>query len=204
MTDAKWLVYTDSRPMLELLRGQSTQRKLRLFLCACSRQLWDGNTPRVVKRVVEVAEQYADAIIGKETLRTVQQETEALHIMQVQNPLSSLAGWTLCPNAREAAEAMESLSQEEDRRLHADLLREVIGNPFRTTKVDRSWLAWNCGTVVKLAETIYEDRAFDHLPGLADALEEAGCSDLDILSHCRQGGQHFRGCWPLDLLLGRR
>jgi hypothetical protein len=186
MTEQEWLDCTDPRPMLEFLRGQSTQRKLRLFLCAFSRQRWVRNTPKVVKRVVEVAEQYADAIIGKETLRTVQQETEARHSMQVQTPLSSLPGWTLCPNAREAAEAMESLSRKVDRRLHADLLREMMGNPFRTTKADRSWLAWNESTITRLAQAMYDERAFDRLPILADALEDAGCTDADILGHCRQ------------------
>jgi hypothetical protein len=58
-------------------------------------------------------------------------------------------------------------------------------------------------TVTQLAESIYTDRAFDRLPILADALEEAGCDNADILAHCRQGGEHARGCWVLDLLLGK-
>jgi hypothetical protein len=57
--------------------------------------------------------------------------------------------------------------------------------------------------VVTLAKSIYEDRAFDRLPILADALEESGCHDPDILAHCRQPGEHVRGCWVVDLLLGR-
>ena len=69
---------------------------------------------------------------------------------------------------------------------------------------DVSWLAWNDGTVVKLAQAIYDDRAFDRLPILADALEDAGCQDADILGHCRQqGAVHVRGCWVVDLLTGR-
>src|SRR5439155_24569283 len=61
----------------------------------------------------------------------------------------------------------------------------------------------NDGTVVKLAQGIYDDRAFARLPILADALEEAGCMDTEILDHCRRAREHVRGCWVLDLLLGK-
>ena len=83
------------------------------------------------------------------------------------------------------------------------LVRDLFGNPFRPVTVDPSWLAWNERTVVKLAQGIYDERAFDRLPVLADALEEAGCDDPDILGHCRQPGEHVRGCWVVDLLLGK-
>ena len=84
-----------------------------------------------------------------------------------------------------------------------DLLRDVFGNPFRWTLLDPSWLAWNDGTVHKIAQAIYDERAFDRLPILADALEDAGCDDADILRHCREPGEHVRGCWVIDLLLGK-
>jgi hypothetical protein len=84
------------------------------------------------------------------------------------------------------------------------LIRDIFQNLFRPVAVDPSWLAWNDGTVVKLAQAIYDDRAFDRLPILADALEEAGCDNADILAHCRQTGEHVRGCWVVDLILGKR
>ena len=64
-------------------------------------------------------------------------------------------------------------------------------------------VAWNDGTVRKIAQAIYDERAFDRLPILADALEDAGCDNADILNHCRNGGEHVRGCWVVDLLLGK-
>ena len=94
-----------------------------------------------------------------------------------------------------AAEAAEYI-------VHCDLLRDIFGNPFCPVALDPSWLAWNDGAVRKMAQAIYDERAFDRLPLLADALEDAGCADAAILGHCR-GGEHVRGCWVIDLLLGK-
>ena len=82
--------------------------------------------------------------------------------------------------------------------LECKLLRDILGPmPFRAVAVNPSWLAWNDAAVRKMAQAIYDDRAFDRLPILADALEDAGCDDPDILAHCRSG----RGACPR--LLGR-
>ena len=62
---------------------------------------------------------------------------------------------------------------------------------------------WRTPNVVSLAEAIYEQRAFDRLPILADALMDAGCDDADMLAHCQAGGLHARGCWVVDLILGK-
>jgi len=83
------------------------------------------------------------------------------------------------------------------------LIHCIFGNPFCPVCIDPAWLAWNNGTAVKIAQSIYDDRAFDRLPIMADALEDAGCQDADILGHCRHSGQHVRGCWVVDLLTGR-
>ncbi|MBL8793270.1 MAG: hypothetical protein JNM56_05145 [Planctomycetia bacterium] len=80
-------------------------------------------------------------------------------------------------------------------------LRDVFGNPFQPMTVDP---AWRTSTVSSLAQAIYHERAFDRLPILGDALEDTGCDNADILNHCRQPGDHVRGCWCVDLLLGKR
>jgi len=83
----------------------------------------------------------------------------------------------------------------------AAMLRDIFGPlPFRPVPLEPTWLT---PTVVKLAQTIYDRYAFNRLPVLADALEEAGCTKADILAHCRQPGEHVRGCWVVDLLLGK-
>jgi hypothetical protein len=82
----------------------------------------------------------------------------------------------------------------------AVLLREVFGNPFRPAVPQQRWLT---PTVVKIAQQVDNERYFEDLPVLADALEDAGCDNADILSHCRGPGPHVRGCWVLDLILGK-
>jgi hypothetical protein len=96
-----------------------------------------------------------------------------------------------------ADRAIESAAQ-------SDLARDVFGNPFRHESIDQAWLTWSDGAIPKLAQTIYEEKAFQQLPALADALEAAGCRNDQILSHCRHPGPHVRGCWVLDLIMGRR
>jgi hypothetical protein len=85
----------------------------------------------------------------------------------------------------------------------ADLLRDIVGNPFRPAAVEPAWLAWNDRCVERMAQGIYEERAFDRLPVLHDALLDAGCDNEDILAHCRTPEGHVRGCWVIDLLLGK-
>jgi hypothetical protein len=82
----------------------------------------------------------------------------------------------------------------------ADVLREVVGNPFRPVSFPPNWRS---ETAVALATGIYAERAFDRLPILADALEDAGCDNADVLSHCRGPGPHARGCWVVDGVLGK-
>lgn len=87
---------------------------------------------------------------------------------------------------------------------HCRLLRCVFGPlPFRDPPRNPAWLEWNDAAVLRLARTIHADQLFDQLPVLADALEDAGCDDSELLGHCREETLHARGCWVLALLLGR-
>ena len=87
--------------------------------------------------------------------------------------------------------------------VQATLLRDIFGNPFCPIILDPAILAWDDGTIPKPAQASYEERAFDRLPILADALEEAGCDNADILAHFQGPGPHVKGCWVIDLLLGK-
>jgi hypothetical protein len=83
----------------------------------------------------------------------------------------------------------------------APLLRCIAGNPFRPVTVDPRWLL---SDVVSIAEGIYADRAFDRLPILSDALQDARCDLADVVAHCRSDGPHVRGYWAVDLVLGKQ
>jgi hypothetical protein len=103
--------------------------------------------------------------------------------------------------------------RNEEQAAQCRLLRDIIGNPFRPLPPRKGkraweerrmhWLNWNDATIRHMAESIYEERAFDRLPILGDALEDAGCNEAEILDHVRSDGSHVRGCWVIDLLLGK-
>jgi hypothetical protein len=98
------------------------------------------------------------------------------------------------------SEAEQDRFEEKQGRRWANLFREVFGNPFRPVTLDPSWLT---STVVTLAQQMYDTRDFSTMPILADALQDAGCDSDDILSHCRGPGPHVRGCWVVDLVMGK-
>jgi len=106
--------------------------------------------------------------------------------------------------AKRVAESAFVYHNKGTRRGIIDMLRDIFSNPFHPTpSIAPEILAGNYQTVLKMTHAIYDERAFDCLPILADALEDAGCEDATILNHCRQADDHVRGCWVVDLLLGQ-
>jgi hypothetical protein len=108
------------------------------------------------------------------------------------------------------AELMGQVLAPETNTFQVQALRCIFGNPFRGMRIDPAWLSWHDTTIPKIALAIYEERELPsgHLDNsrlaiLADALEDAGCADANILNHCRLPGEHVRGCWVVDLLLGK-
>ncbi|MCE9565142.1 MAG: hypothetical protein K8U57_24180 [Planctomycetes bacterium] len=90
---------------------------------------------------------------------------------------------------------------KQERIAHCNLLRDIFGNPFRPVAFAAEW---RTSTVVALAQEMYGSRDFSPMPILADALQDAGCDNDDILTHCRDAnGVHVRGCWVVDTILGK-
>jgi hypothetical protein len=117
------------------------------------------------------------------------------------------AAWAAGSDAGYYAEFLDA--QYAEQRVQTLLLRDLFGNPFPPASLAPAWLAKD-GTIPKLAQAVYEDRDLPsgHLDNhclavLADALEDAGCTDPEMLEHCRGPGPHVRGCWVVDLLLGQ-
>jgi hypothetical protein len=92
---------------------------------------------------------------------------------------------------------------DDETRVQIGILRDIFGSTFRSITIEPSCLAWKNGAVPELAQAIYDQRAFERMPLLAEALRDAGCTNADILDHCRSSGEHVRGCWVVDLLLGK-
>jgi len=115
----------------------------------------------------------------------------------------AVPAWRAVAADRVAFVAAQNEGAAAERARQCDVLRDLIGNPFPPAAVDPHWLVWNDRTVPRLARALYDEKDFDNLPILADALEDAGCDDADILRHCREPGEHVRGCWVVDLLLGK-
>ncbi|QDT24413.1 hypothetical protein HG66A1_62450 [Gimesia chilikensis] len=95
------------------------------------------------------------------------------------------------------------IARRAERAFQWKLLEDILGETSHKKKIKRKWLRWNDGYIPQLAQEIYDNRDFERMPLLADALEEAGCKDEDILDHCRKHTVHARGCWVVDLLLGK-
>jgi hypothetical protein len=117
---------------------------------------------------------------------------------------AAAAAWVGAAVGAETPDPIRSQETQAEWARQASLLRDVMGNPFRSVSINTCWLTWNDRTIPKIAAGIYADRAFDSLPILADALEDAGCDNADLLAHCRGPGPHVRGCWAVDLILGKQ
>jgi hypothetical protein len=231
MTEAEWSKCRELEPMLESLIGRASKRKCLLFQVGCCRRIWHLLTDDRSRRAVEVAEEYADGHATAGQLRTAGNKAENVNwaawerfnaAKKDKRPLlrEALAARAAMAVTRMGKYTRQSITgasgvgitvaqaaaqgvpaQRAEFAAQTDLLRCIFG-PLSTRPVtlDPSWLT---STVTALAQAIYADRAFDRLPILADALEDADCTNQDILSHCRSGGEHVRGCWVVDLLLGR-
>jgi hypothetical protein len=212
-TEAEWLACADPYEVLRIHPHAISDRQLLLWGCACCRRVWDGLTSHRQK-VVLVTELYADGQISQGELVASWDSSRSsawdAWLFSVDPPsiarcaayaahTVALHAWSRCSKLTPARNSVLARIRSQE----ADLLRHTLGNPFHPIGVDPSWLSWNRGTVTRLARSIYFERRFDEMAILADALEEAGCEMGSILDHCRQPGDHLRGCWVLDLLLGR-
>jgi hypothetical protein len=183
------------------------------------------------QRAVEIAERYADGLETLAALRAVRlrdyrEEPNYYALWSIWpavasalRPMADAVG-----AARAVAVAAHNHANREatddragsrrgarERSAQAELLRDILGNSFRPVPVvDPAWLGWEGGAAEQVARAAYEDRCLpegtldpDRLALLADALEDAGCTDAELLGHLRGPGPHVRGCWALDLVLSK-
>jgi hypothetical protein len=224
MTEDEWLVCTDPRPMLESLRDKVSERKLRLFMVACCRRVWNALEEDDRQAPVEVAERFADGQADAEEL------ADAFGELTDSCPVRI---WDECVNATVAdfvefdaiscaqAEAFEAAhkacwangeypddaAKQAEELAQTRLLHDLFGNPFHPITIVRSI---RTRSIVSLARAAYDERLLPsgeldpvRLSVLADALEETGASQ-EMIDHLRGPGPHVRGCWVVDAVLGKR
>jgi hypothetical protein len=207
---------TETRPdaLLEMTRGTGvrTGRRLRLFACGCYRLIWKRIKLAGIREAVEKAEEFADGTLSKQALAQFRYPRG--------NPRRDTPDWRLILSIPSLVTtkvvpghiawltrcAVEPEKYEPQKDWHefqaqADLVRDSFANPFHPVSFDASW---RTSTAVAIAQQMYESRDFAAMPILADALQDAGCDNDDILNHCRDAkGFHVRGCWVVDLVLGK-
>jgi hypothetical protein len=252
MTEAEWLACIDPQPMLEFVRRQASDRKVRLFAVACCRRVWPSLEHEEFRDAVRMAESFADGRVDRAEMLRAHEKAHAIFIALRRDPDSpsrdngpaaalTASGFPSPPKsiwhriadalddpwwedefdkgdalapalvtARHAARAAADLQGERsvldhpvtiaEHREQVALVHCLFGNPFRAQPDCTAWLKRE---EIALAESIYAERAFDRMPLLADALEASGCKNADVIDHCRSGREHARGCWVVDLLLGK-
>jgi hypothetical protein len=202
MTDAEWIECTDPQMMLEFIKGKASDRKLRLFAVACCRHILTSLTFECSRQAVQVSEQFADGLCSKHDLE--KRVDEAWDAIDSPYYLVSDAEFVAMCSAEPMSgyhAARDILTWGRILKDPSQLLRCMFGNPFRQMPINPRWLS---STVVDIAQAIYQEKAFGRMPILADALMDAGCDNQDIFTHCRSVDVHVRGCWVVDLLLGKK
>ena len=200
MTEEEWLSSTDPAEMLTSLTGKATGRKLRLLACAACRENISVTEHPIRDEILAVAERFADG-------EASEQERLAAFTATIQNDLLvgggyfALFGFVVGENSDELGTHLRKLMDgPPSMEATPSMIRELFANPFHPATFDPQW---RTATVVAMVRGMYEARDFSAMPILADALEDAGCEDLDILDHCRGGSTHVRGCWVVDRILGK-
>jgi hypothetical protein len=231
MTEAEWLTSEDPWDLLRSQlnefranRRKTGRRKLRLFGCASCRAIGNSlSDPRVLVAIDRV-ERFADGEVDTLTTPDIEEGTHQAWLDRLKMPVPPGMVQTQMPEYRVASAAGSLLKNDVVRCAHAvlrtyvivddadrrkwsnplqemcHLIRDIFGNPFRPATLDP---AWRTDTAVTLAKQMYESREFGAMPILADALQDAGSDSEDVLDHCRGPGPHVRGCWVVDLVLGK-
>lgn len=221
--EADWLNCNDPVPMIQAILPIASDRKLRLFVAACARRLWDLlEDSRSCRMAVEVAELYADSTASIEELNKAHETCvhyagsfgfshlpaaasyADLRSLVPEVPsmvIAAIAEIEEFPDTHTNLEAMRSERATNERSAQCEFLRDIFSSPFADS-VQFGWSERH-GEIRALAEQMYNLRRFDGMPLVAEKLRDAGYADDRILTHCRQVGSHVRGCWVVDQILGK-
>lgn len=208
-----WVQTDDWPAMFRAIPNIDGSRKLRLWCVAWARGVLavaDEHPPfaRVAgwftrsaiagyAREIDAGEAFADGLLSRRELHAAKSTSGGpWNVFHLPAGITRLTTANAASNLRSFANEFKIPTAQQ----LASLLRDIFGNPFRPVTFSP---AWRTDTAVSLARTMYESREFSAMPILADALQDAGCDSNDVLTHCREPGEHVRGCWVVDLVLGK-
>jgi hypothetical protein len=226
MTEAEWQACVDAEQMVAALPAATPPRRLHLLCAACCARVAPLLVDARSRGALETLVRYADGAATDDDLRGASESAlgafddlcDAAGDRYHQDPAATAAWavWTAATSewdslaggdtlagiaqgvlAQSAAAATDSADEGA---AQAGLIRDICGSPFHPVTVDPEWFT---PTVVSLARQMYDTRDFSQMPILADALQDAGCDNADVLDHCRGDGPHVRGCWVVDRVLGK-
>jgi hypothetical protein len=217
MTEQEWFAATSPDDLIKYLRLEwRVDRRVRLLGVACGRVLTPWLVAPQSHRALELVERIAEQPdAAHEQLEAANRaghrgrawaDRAADRCSAPASAVSHLAGLGIDVPFFTVAYQLQQAAEELGQREYMDVvmvsaIRDIFGNPFRPVAFDPSW---RTSAAVGLARSMYESRDFAAMPVLADALEEAGCDNPDVLAHCRDpDGAHVRGCWVVDLVLGK-
>lgn len=233
MTQALWRESADTFKMYSFVQKRGvSERKAGLWAVACARLTPLPEPNDLLARCADAVERVAEGERKPDSLDGLFREASGAcqacrgHLDTPPHFLAlaalRLTTWPVSRCAmhvplflREALEGLEGgLAAADAARLQADLLRDIFGNPFRIPPARSKWRHGGGANALDpreptpavrgLAVEIYADRAFELMPVLGDALADAGCEDEAVLAHCRGEGPPARGCWVVDLVLGKQ
>jgi hypothetical protein len=216
VTEAEWLACVVPERMMKRFYPRPSSRKYRLFACACCRHSWKVSpkapSPLAV-RAVELAELFADGLAVQvelwDCLTRLKDCRRTGLITGISDPQKNhpddlalnVIGVETIGDAKGASTFCRTVVPSPDQApTQVGFNRDIFGNPFRPVTFNPEW---RTDIATALARQMYESRDFGAMPILADALQDAGCENSDILDHCRGPGPHVRGCWVVDLVLGK-
>ena len=207
MTEKQWLSCKNPLTMLDAPCIPTADRKRRLFGVACARRVSHRLSDQKCEEAFEVVEQFVDGHLNRAGFFAAIEEMQAtIRAKRIKASDYFLPREFLRKSARHSASNTALFVMDFTTNRKAEpaalvaLLRDIFGNPFRPVTFDP---AWRTSTVLALVAQMYESRDFSPMPILADALQDAGCDNPDVLDHCRGPGSHVRGCWLVDQILGK-
>ncbi len=229
MTEAQWLAETQPIHLI-YYKACRSERKRRLLVCACLRRVLPLVPGNSFHALIDLAERYADGLATADDLKVArkngrQARAQAGDVSESADaaaqsvlaalekaPMSFLMALEAACHAQAARDRRRwNTADRKETLAQCALVHDIFGNPFRPSPpLSPAILSWNDGTVRRIGEGVYKGRllpegALDtaRLAILADALLDASCNNEELLAHLRSEGPHVRGCWAVDLILGR-